>query len=122
MNALKYALVGVGTALAATLFAAPAHADDASFLASLEKRGISGYTTPQQALALGHWTCSELRRGRSGNAVYSDLSDYVYRQNHIYPVGGLGQLIGAAWNNLCLDQAAKYENRDIDYLPRGQRW
>jgi hypothetical protein len=94
-----------------------------SFLAGLEKRGVSGYTTAQQALTLGHWMCNELRRGRSADGIYSDLMDYTYYEQPIFPAksGALGQLMGAAWNNLCPDQSGKFIDHDINYHPRGQR-
>ncbi len=109
--------------LAASILAAPANADDASFLKSIEKRGISIYITPQQALELGHWMCKQLRAGRNKDVVYSELSDFTYSEVHIFPAtsGALGQLVGAAWNNLCPEQDYQFVGQEIEYLSPAER-
>lgn len=121
---MKYSLQALAAAaLVALVTAAPANADDASFLRSIEKRGISGYTTPQQALELGHWMCKQLRAGRNKDVVYSELVDFTYYEAHIYPTatGALGQLVGAAWNNLCPEQDYQFVDREVVYLSPSER-
>ncbi|HEU0189806.1 MAG TPA: DUF732 domain-containing protein [Mycobacterium sp.] len=59
-------LIGaVSTTLAAlgALGAAPAHADDASYLAALNANGVFRSGTPGARLSAGHKFCDELRAG-----------------------------------------------------------
>lgn len=96
-----------------------ANADESSYLASLQKRGI--YLPPAVALNLGNFYCNQLRQGRNYNAVYSDITDYVHSSLGGLGRGGTGHLMGAAWNNLCPEFATLAQNTELHYIPRAQR-
>ena len=118
MGRAKFKIIAV-TVLAVTglfTFAAPAQADDASYLQSLRNRMVDGYTTPQQALDIGHFFCKQLRAGRPYNDVYSDVLDYMGYKLGV-PNGVVGNYTGASWNNLCREFADVAMNIELDYIP-----
>ncbi|KUI22006.1 hypothetical protein AU195_06805 [Mycobacterium sp. IS-1496] len=110
----KIAALLATTAVASVALAAPATADEASYLASLRNRGVYGVST-STALEVGHFYCSQLRQGRRYNAVYSDILDYVgIRLGQ--PHGTVGNLMGAAWNNLCPEFGKLARSTDLEYI------
>jgi len=107
--------IATGLVAAAVAQATPAHADEASYLKSLQNRGVDQYLSTAEALSSGQWMCAELRQGRSVNGVYSDLLDRLYMAGKL-PSGATGQLMGAAWNNLCPDQGERVRNTKLSYI------
>lgn len=118
--ALWAALPLIALIAAAIPLAATAHADDYTFFRSLENRGVSGYYTPDEALEIGRYLCGGLRSGRDFNSVYSDLVDYAYTRLG-QPRGSLGQVVGAAWNQLCPAFSEIGRTVNVEYIPKGQR-
>ena len=72
----------LGAILAATIVAgtlsapapAPAHADDASYLAALDARGVFRSGTPDARLSAGHKFCNQLRNGATPNEIVATES------------------------------------------------
>jgi len=107
--------------LAATAQADPSEAAIDSFFRSLQKRGVSQYYTPEQALGFGMYLCKGLTAGRDFNSVYSDLVDFQAAKRIGGPAGSLGHVMGAAWNNLCPEFTDIGRTVVTDYIPKGQR-
>lgn len=109
-------LTGAGVALAA-----PAHADERSYIRKLEEAGVLLSISPNMALSMGQWYCQQLRNGRSTQAAYSDLLDYNTQQPMVNSYD-LGTVIGAAVFQLCREYGANWNGmNDLDYIPVSQR-
>jgi hypothetical protein len=117
----KIAVSAVAAFAVAVSLAAPAHADGASFFQSLVKRGVSQYYTPDQALGEGQYLCQGLTAGRDFNSLYSDIKDYEIARSVGGPAGALGQVLGAAWNNLCPQFSDIGSTVNVEYIPKSQR-
>lgn len=59
----------LGVAALALLGSAPAHADDASYIAALDSQGVYRSGPPNARLSAGHRFCSQLRNGESPEQV-----------------------------------------------------
>ena len=57
----------------ALLGSAPAHADDASYLAALDANGVFRSGPPNARLSAGHRFCSELRNGETPDQVAANF-------------------------------------------------
>ncbi|MDX1879767.1 DUF732 domain-containing protein [Mycolicibacterium sp. 141076] len=111
----------VAGALAGSLvLASPAQADDASYLASLNKRGVKSWdVNPNKAVFVGHWFCRQLQAGRPFNDAHSDLMDWARDNALNYSVAT--NIAGAAWNNLCREFEWEGTHTILDYYPPNQR-
>ncbi|BBZ22036.1 hypothetical protein MHIB_04540 [Mycolicibacter hiberniae] len=100
------AAVLAGTAALALLGSAPAHADDASYLASLDAHGVFRSGPPNARLSAGHRFCNQLR---SGATVDDVVANYVRRPSFGGPsmvddlTTNLRPVIDIAQHELCPD-------------------
>ncbi len=118
---IKACAVAGATFAAMMSLAAPAHADEQSFYASLAEYGILQSYTPAEALSAGQYLCGNLRGGVEYNVVYSELVDYYYTRAG-KPRGSLGHVLGAATKNLCPEfLLGPGQERYPDYIPPGMR-
>lgn len=69
MNRILRAVVIAGVAAGALLGSAPAHADDASYLAALDANGVFRSGPPNARLSAGHKFCNELRSGATPDQI-----------------------------------------------------
>lgn len=69
MNPVLRVSVFVGAAAIALLGSAPAHADDASYLAALDANGVFRSGPPNARLSAGHRFCNQLRSGATVDQV-----------------------------------------------------
>ena len=69
MNRILSVSVLAGAATLALLSSAPAHADDASYLAALDAQGVFRSGPPNARLSAGHKFCNELRSGATPDQV-----------------------------------------------------
>lgn len=119
MIAIRKLSIALVAACALSLGMAPsASADEASFIVSLGKRGVTSFT-PGLALKIGQFYCQELRKGRQYNHVYSDILDSLGSMPR--GPGEVGHLMGAAWNNLCPEFGPLAQNTELMYVPRNYR-
>jgi hypothetical protein len=121
MSRAKVTTAIVAGALAGSFaFASPAQADDNSYLASLNKRGIKSWdVSPDKALLLGHWFCRQLQAGRPYNDAHSDLQDWA--RDNATPYSVATNITGAAWNNLCREFEWEGTHTILDYIPKSMR-
>jgi hypothetical protein len=66
---MKRRLTIAALGAAALALAAPAHADQQSYLADLSAQGAFMPQGPNQAIAAGYSVCMDLRNGRPPNAI-----------------------------------------------------
>lgn len=59
----------LGVAAVALLGSAPAHADDASYIAALDAAGVFKSGPPNARLSAGHRFCSQLRNGETPDQI-----------------------------------------------------
>jgi hypothetical protein len=69
MNRILGAAVFVGSAAMALLGSAPAHADDASYIAALDANGVFRSGPPNARLSAGHRFCNQLRSGATVDQI-----------------------------------------------------
>lgn len=69
MNPTRLAAMFVTSVAFALLSAAPAQADDASYLAALDTAGVFRSGPPNARLSAGHRFCNQLRSGASPEQV-----------------------------------------------------
>lgn len=111
----------IGLIAAATVVATPAHADENSYLAMLNEHDAMQYVSTSEAISMGQYTCSQLRLGRSIDAVYSDLVDFLYGGGRIPAKSSApGVFIGAAWRGLCPEQGPRFRNHQYTFIGVGQ--
>lgn len=101
------AAAGLAGAVAmVVLGSAPAHADDASYLAALDANGVFRSGPPNARLSAGHKFCNELRAGSTPDQV---VSNYVRRPSFGGPsmvddlTNNLRPVIDIAQHELCPD-------------------
>jgi hypothetical protein len=95
-----------GAGAAAMLGAAPAHADDAGYLAALDAQGVFRSGTPDARLSAGHKFCAELRGGASPDQIaahYRSLPTFGAPSMIDDLRGSLGPVIAIAQHELCPD-------------------
>ncbi|WP_083420448.1 DUF732 domain-containing protein [Mycolicibacterium llatzerense] len=120
MGRAAFTKVVVGALSGALVFAAPAQADPASYLASLRKRGVYAYDMDDNlALYLGQWFCRQLQAGRPFNDAKSDLDDFGMQRATSIAV--MSNVAGAAWNNLCREFEWEATHNIADYIPKNER-
>ena len=84
MNKLRLGVLALGVTAVAVTLAPSASADDASFLAALDKSGVARIPD-NKALELAYGICSDLRRGAGAKQAYVNMHD------------DLAGLIGSSW-------------------------
>lgn len=97
-------LAAVG--VAAALSGAPAHADDASYLAALDANGLFRSGPPNARLSAGHKFCTELRNGATPDqiaAAYRSLPTFGAPSMIDDLRGSLPAVIAVAQRELCPD-------------------
>ena len=73
MSWIPRAGASLGVAVLALLGSAPAHADDASYLAALDANGVFRSGPPNARLSAGHRFCAELRGGATPEQVAANF-------------------------------------------------
>jgi hypothetical protein len=98
---MRLALV---TAAIATMlgFAAPAHADNASYLAALNAAGLQD-KTPDGMLSVGHYACGALEPspGLMFGLHPNKVADIIWQQNPELERDQATLVVNAAIDNLC---------------------
>lgn len=69
MSWILRTVVSVGAAAMALLGCAPAHADDASYIAALDANGVFRSGPPNARLSAGHRFCNQLRSGATVDQI-----------------------------------------------------
>lgn len=105
---LKRAVVAAGLTTLAPLLAvpAPAHADDASYLAALDAHGVFRSGTPGARLSAGNKFCAELRSGATPDQIaaqYRSLPTFGAPSMIDDLRGSLHPVIDIAQHELCPD-------------------
>ncbi|CAJ1494685.1 DUF732 domain-containing protein [[Mycobacterium] kokjensenii] len=106
MTRILRAAVFAGTVAIALLGSAPAHADDASYLAALDANGVFRSGPPNARLSAGHRFCNQLRSGATVDQV---VDAYVRRPSFGGPsmvddlTVNLRPVIDIAQHELCPD-------------------
>ncbi|EFG77112.1 hypothetical protein HMPREF0591_2980 [Mycobacterium parascrofulaceum ATCC BAA-614] len=94
IGTLLAATVIACSATAATVVAAPAHADENSYLADLQARGVP-FLIPAKAVSDGYRVCSEIRAGESPQTAAQTFGIYY---NALGPT-----IVDIAQHDLCPD-------------------
>lgn len=84
---------------AAIALAAPARADDQSYLANLSAHGIFTFINPDGLIAAGNAICDDLRRGVS---IPDEIGKFQAMHYQAKPAGAAA-MVNAAHDELCPD-------------------
>lgn len=95
---VRFAWTGLVVAAVVLLSAAPAHADDNSFVAAVNAAGVN-YTSASAVIGMGHSICAALQSGTS----VPDVLQHLAAQGT--PLFEQASLLGAASYNLCPETA-----------------
>lgn len=74
MSWIPRGAVLAGVAAAALLGSAPAHADDASYIAALDAQGVFPSGPPNARLSAGHRFCNQLRSGETPDQIVASFA------------------------------------------------
>jgi hypothetical protein len=97
-------------AVTVVISAAPAHADDTTYIRELDALGVS-YLDNKAALEMGYSSCWDFRAGID---FFSEVDYYLRRS--LYDATTAGAIITTALHNLCPDQFEKVKRQASGHI------